>query len=47
MPIPLPPLETQQQIVEKLEIKRKMIESQKEIIKLFEGKINNKLSSLW
>jgi hypothetical protein len=31
----------------KLEIEQKMIEYQKDIIKLFEGKINDKLTSLW
>lgn len=45
--IPLPPLEIQKQIVERFEVERKMIESQKGVIKLFESKINSKLASLW
>ena len=45
--IPLPPLRIQQEIVEQLEQERKMIDSQKEIIKLFEAKIQNKLNSIW
>lgn len=43
----LPPLDKQQEIVEQLEQERKMIDSQKEIIKLFEAKIQNKLNSIW
>jgi type I restriction enzyme M protein len=43
----LPPLHMQQEIVEQLEQERKMIDSQKEIIKLFEAKIQNRLNSLW
>jgi len=44
--ISLPPLHIQQEIVEKLEQERRMIDSQKEIIKLFEAKIQNKLNSI-
>lgn len=44
--IPLPPLHIQQEIVEQLEQERKMIDSQKEIIKLFEVKLQNRLNSL-
>lgn len=47
MQVLLPPLHIQQEIIEKLEHERKMIDSQKEIIKLFEAKIQNKLNSLW
>ena len=45
--IPLPSLEIQQEIVNQLETEQKMIESQREIIKLFEEKIIGKLNSLW
>ena len=45
--ISLPPLHIQQEIVEQLEQERKMIDSQKEIIKLFEAKIQSRLNSLW
>lgn len=45
--MPLPPLHIQQEIVEKLEQERKMIDSQKEIIKLFEAKIQSRLNSIW
>lgn len=43
----LPPLDKQQEIVEQLEQERKMIDSQKEIIKLFEAKIQSRLNALW
>lgn len=45
--IPLPSLDIQQEIVGRLEQEHKMIDSQKEIIKLFEAKIQNKLNSIW
>ena len=45
--IPLIEIEKQEEIVKQLEGERKMIESQKDIIKLFQTKIDNKLSSLW
>jgi restriction endonuclease S subunit len=43
----LPDIRTQEQIVEQLEIERKMIESQKEVIQLFQSKLENKINSLW
>lgn len=45
--IPFPPIHVQQRIVDKLETERKMVESQKVIIKLFQSKINDKLDSIW
>lgn len=45
--MPLPPLHIQQEIVGRLEQEHKMIDSQKEIINLFEAKIQNKLNSIW
>lgn len=45
--ISLPPLHIQQEIIEQLEQERKMIDSQKEIIKLFEAKIQSRLNALW
>ncbi|MCC8483098.1 MAG: restriction endonuclease subunit S [Rickettsia endosymbiont of Labidopullus appendiculatus] len=45
--IPVPSLLEQQEIVERLEQERKMIDSQKEIIKLSEAKIQSTLNALW
>jgi len=45
--IPLPPLEVQKQIVEKIEEEQKIVEANKELIKLFEQKIKDKISELW
>ncbi|MFT4967343.1 MAG: type I restriction enzyme M protein [Candidatus Deianiraeaceae bacterium] len=45
--IPLPPIHIQQEIVEQLETERKMIDSQKNIITLFEKKMKDKIDSLW
>lgn len=44
--ISLPPLHIQREIVEQLEQERKMIDSQKEIIKLFEAKIQSRFNAL-
>ena len=45
--VPTPPLEKQKKIVEQLETERKIVESQKETIKLFQDKIDNKLNALF
>jgi type I restriction enzyme S subunit len=42
-----PPIYIQHEIVEQLEKEREIINQQKEIIKLFQSKIDNKLNSIW
>jgi len=45
--IPVPSIEKQRQIVEKIEAEQKIVEANKELIKLFEQKIKDKISELW
>ncbi len=45
--IPLPTLSIQQEIIEQIEKERKLLETNKETIKLFEAKLKTKLDSLW
>jgi len=45
--IPLPKIETQKEIVEKLEKEREVIEGNKELIKIYEKKINDKIKELF
>jgi len=45
--IPLPPIEVQQQIVAELDGYQKIVEANKELIKIFEQKIKDKISNLW
>ncbi len=45
--IPLPPLEIQKQIVEKIETERVLIESAKKLIEIYEQKTKDVLSKLW
>jgi len=45
--IPLPPLEVQQRIVEKIEAERKVINSLREMIKTYEEKIKQVIDSVW
>lgn len=45
--IPLPPLEVQQRIVEKIEAERKVIDSLREMIKTYEEKIKRVIDSVW
>jgi type I restriction enzyme M protein len=45
--IPLPPLEIQKQIVEKIEAERAMIESNKKLIDTHEQKIKDTIAKLW
>ena len=45
--ISLPPLETQKQIVEKIEAERALVESAKKLIEIYEQKTKDVLSGLW
>jgi len=45
--IPLPPLDTQKQIVKKIEAERKLIESTKKIIEIYQQKIKDKINDIW
>ena len=43
----LPSIEIQKEIVEKLEHEKKVIEGNKELIKIYEKKINDKIKELF
>lgn len=45
--IPLPPLKIQKQIVEKIEAERKLVESAKKLIELYEQKTKDVIAKLW
>lgn len=45
--IPLPNLETQQQIVAEIEREQAAVDSAKELIKIFTAKINNRIAHIW
>ena len=45
--IPLPSLEAQKQIVEKIETERSLVESSKKLINIYEQKTKDVLSKLW
>lgn len=45
--IPLPSLEIQKQIVEKIEAERALAESSKKLIEIFEKKITDRISKIW
>jgi len=45
--IPLPPLETQSQIVERIEKEQALVNANKELIAIFEQKIKDKIASVW
>ncbi|SNQ59434.1 Restriction modification system DNA specificity domain protein (fragment) [Candidatus Methanoperedens nitroreducens] len=47
MPIPLPPLDVQKGIVAQIEEEQKLVEANKELIELFEGKIKEKIAEVW
>jgi type I restriction enzyme M protein len=47
LPIPLPPLAIQRQIVAELEAERKLVEANRELIARMEGKIKAKLAEVW
>lgn len=45
--IPNPPLTIQQEIVTRIEQEQQMVDSNKELIRIFEGKIKNEIGKLW
>mgnify|MGYP001561779903 CR=1 FL=1 len=45
--IPLPPIEIQKQIVEKIEAERKLVEGNKKLIEIYQLKIKEKIERLW
>lgn len=45
--IPLPPLSVQQEIVARIEEEQKLVEANKKLIELFEGKIKEKIAEVW
>jgi len=47
IPIPLPPLKTQEKIVDEIELERELVEGNKRLIEIFEKKIKDKISEVW
>ena len=47
IPIPLPPLETQEKIVAETEAEREIVEANKKLIEIFEKKIKDKIGEVW
>jgi type I restriction enzyme M protein len=45
--IPLPPIETQKEIVAQIEEEQKLVDSNKQLIEIFEKKIKDKISEVW
>ncbi|MEJ5266154.1 MAG: hypothetical protein WHT29_12640, partial [Bacteroidales bacterium] len=45
--IPLPPIEVQQRIVDKIESERKVIDSLREMVKTYEEKIKKVIDRVW
>ncbi len=45
--IPLPPLETQEEIVAEIESERELVEANKKLIEIFEKKIKDKIGEVW
>ncbi|HOM03800.1 MAG TPA: restriction endonuclease subunit S, partial [Acetivibrio sp.] len=45
--IPLPPLEVQQCIVDKIEAERRVIDSLREMVKTYEEKIKKVIAKVW
>ena len=45
--IPLPPLDVQKQIVARIEEEQKLVDANKKLIELFEGKIKEKIAEVW
>jgi type I restriction enzyme M protein len=47
IPIPLPPLKTQEKIVAEIESERELVEANKKLIEIFKKKIKDKIGEVW
>jgi len=47
IPVPLPPLDVQRQIVEEIEAERALVEANRKLAEIFEAKIKGKLDEIW
>lgn len=47
IPVPLPPLDIQRQIVDEIQAERALVDSTRKLIEIFEGKIKAKLDEIW
>ncbi len=45
--IPLPPLETQHQIVSRIEKEQELVNANKQLIEIFEQKIKDRIAKVW
>lgn len=45
--IPIPPMDVQKQIVQQLEREQKLVDTNRELIEIFEQKINDKIADIW
>lgn len=45
--VPLPPLDVQKEIVARIEEEQKLVDANKKLIELFEGKIKEKIAEVW
>ena len=45
--VSIPPIETQKEIVAEIEKERALVESNKELVKMYEQKIQDKLAEVW
>jgi type I restriction enzyme M protein len=44
---PLPPLDIQKQIVARIEEEQKLVDANKKLIELYQGKIKEKIDEVW
>ena len=47
LPIPIPPIEIQNEIVNQIKIEQQLVNANKELIEIFEQKIKDKISKVW
>lgn len=47
IPIPIPPLATQQAIVAEIEAEKNVVEANRQLVEIFERKIKDKIDEVW
>lgn len=47
LPVPNPPIDTQNEIVQQIQVEQELVNSNKQLIEIFEQKINDRIAKVW
>ena len=47
LPVPNPPIDTQNEIVQQIQVEQELVNSNKHLIEIFEQKIKDRIAKVW